>query len=79
MALRASWNVSGWSETGLAFGTKPASTASGTGRRDQRGVYWPFHCAEAAASSLREGFAVRGPIVLGSAVESWLELLGLVR
>jgi hypothetical protein len=30
MALRASWNVNGWSDTGLAFGIKPRDTASGT-------------------------------------------------
>lgn len=50
MALRASWKVSGWSDTGLAFGTKPPGTASGTDRRDQRGVYRPCRSPEAAAS-----------------------------
>ncbi len=51
MALRASWNVPGWSEPGLAFGIKHPGTVVDTDRRDQRGVYRPCRSPEAAASA----------------------------
>jgi hypothetical protein len=54
MALRASWNVSEWSETGLAFGIKHPSTVGDIDHRDQREVYWL--CRYPEAPSLRSRY-----------------------
>jgi hypothetical protein len=53
MALRASWNVSGWSEMGLAFGIilPFAETAIGIVRLCPQLDYWPCP-AEASASGM---------------------------
>ena len=49
MALSASWNVNGWSETGFAFGMTVPQTKIDTDRRERLAVYWSCG-AEGAAS-----------------------------
>ncbi len=50
-ALRASWNLNGWSDTGLAFGIHPPKTANGFGRAHWSGPHW-VGLAEDASSAV---------------------------